>query len=115
MNLDLQRERLLAQRADMVASVAALAVNDEHLAASRANGDARVRDMTEGDSLSVEAEVNARLTTSQREAVADIDRALARIAAGSYTTCEGCGGAIPGERLEARPRVRTCVPCASRR
>jgi RNA polymerase-binding transcription factor DksA len=43
--------------------------------------------------------------------VEEIDAALARLAAGSYGTCESCGRDIPVERLEIRPAARTCVDC----
>jgi RNA polymerase-binding transcription factor DksA len=38
----------------------------------------------------------------------DVDQALARIDAGSYTTCESCGQTISEERLAAHPVARTC-------
>jgi RNA polymerase-binding transcription factor DksA len=44
-------------------------------------------------------------------ALADIDRAIARIAAGTYGRCEQCGRPIPFERLEAIPHARHCVTC----
>ena len=33
----------------------------------------------------------------------DVRRALAKLAVGSYGTCDGCGRAIPPERLDAIP------------
>ena len=47
----------------------------------------------------------------QREIV-EIDAALARIANGTYGTCEVCGGAIGRDRLRALPEVRRCVRCS---
>ena len=44
-----------------------------------------------------------------REHLADIDAALAKVAAGTYGLCEVCGEPIPDGRLEARPTARTCV------
>lgn len=35
--------------------------------------------------------------------------ARARVADGTYGTCEACGEEIPAERLEARPHVSRCV------
>jgi DnaK suppressor protein len=49
---------------------------------------------------------------AQRELV-EIDAALARIADGTYGTCEVCGGAIGRDRLRALPEVRRCVTCSS--
>ena len=41
----------------------------------------------------------------------EIDAALARIAEGTYGTCEACGGAIGRDRLRALPEVRRCLSC----
>ena len=42
-----------------------------------------------------------------------VDHALARLAAGTYPTCETCGAAIPLERQELVPWATTCVACGS--
>jgi RNA polymerase-binding transcription factor DksA len=39
----------------------------------------------------------------------DLDRAMHRIDAGTYGSCEACGHAIDPERLEARPGTRFCI------
>ena len=41
--------------------------------------------------------------------LADVDHAEARIANGSYGTCEACGRPIAPARLEAKPAARFCV------
>ncbi len=38
-----------------------------------------------------------------------VRHARARVADGTYGTCEVCGEEIPAERLEARPHVSRCV------
>ncbi len=43
-----------------------------------------------------------------------VDHALARLAAGTYATCETCGAEIPAERHELLPWATTCVSCGSR-
>jgi RNA polymerase-binding transcription factor DksA len=43
-----------------------------------------------------------------------IDDALARMDAGTYGRCVGCGRQIPPARLAAIPGVETCVDCAAR-
>ncbi len=40
-----------------------------------------------------------------------VDHALARLDAGTYTTCEACGAAISAERHEVVPWSATCVDC----
>ena len=42
-----------------------------------------------------------------------IERALEKIAEGSYGVCDGCGNPIPEKRLEAAPESVLCVACAS--
>jgi len=55
-------------------------------------------------------------TTSAARALAamlnDVRRALAKLAEGSYGTCDACGRAIPRERLDAIPWAVLCVACA---
>ena len=40
-----------------------------------------------------------------------VDHALARLAAGTYATCENCRREIPAERQELLPWATTCVAC----
>jgi RNA polymerase-binding protein DksA len=42
-----------------------------------------------------------------------VERALQRIAAGTYGTCRNCGSPIAPERLKAIPYTRYCFNCAS--
>lgn len=55
------------------------------------------------------------LAGSLAETLREIEDALARFDAGTYGRCEGCGGAIGADRLEAMPAARLCITCASRR
>ena len=43
----------------------------------------------------------------------DVDRALERLSAGTYATCENCGGSIDDADLAADPTRRTCGGCSS--
>ncbi len=43
-----------------------------------------------------------------------IDRALAKLADGTYGICDDCGRAILPARLQAAPESSLCVPCAGR-
>lgn len=47
------------------------------------------------------------------DTIGEVDRALARIEAGTYGRCVRCGTGIPEERLELRPFAGTCVACTS--
>jgi DnaK suppressor protein len=41
--------------------------------------------------------------------LSDVDRALERLEAGEFGTCEACGRSIDPDRLRARPAARYCV------
>jgi hypothetical protein len=41
--------------------------------------------------------------------------ALARLTAGGYGVCAGCGGPIGADRLAARPDAARCITCAAAR
>lgn len=83
----------------MVAANALVAVDDEH--------------DPEGGSTAFERAHVATLLSRAREHLEELDRALERLEQGRYGQYEGCGGAIPPERLEIRPAATTCVRCAS--
>jgi DnaK suppressor protein len=61
---------------------------------------------------SVPDPVAQRRSADLQGSIEEIDAALARIEAGTYGTCTGCGTAIPEERLELRPMARSCVACS---
>ncbi len=46
-----------------------------------------------------------------RSNLRDVDRALAKIDAGTYGTCERCGREIGAERLDALPWALLCIEC----
>ena len=69
----------------------------------------------EGATLAFERQHVAALAQAAREHLADIDAALARVADGSYGTCQNCGQPIGAERLAARATARTCIGCTRRR
>ena len=69
----------------------------------------------EGATLAFERQHVAALAQAAREHLADIDAALARVADGSYGTCQACGQPIGAERLAARPMARTCIGCTRHR
>ena len=54
------------------------------------------------------------LRDHNRQHLADIDAALARLDAGSYGTCTSCGNPIHPDRLEALPWTALCIDCSSR-
>jgi DnaK suppressor protein len=61
-----------------------------------------------------EREHEIALTHNARELLAQNERALARIAAGTYGVCESCEEPIGKARLQAFPRATLCVACKQR-
>jgi DnaK suppressor protein len=61
-----------------------------------------------------EREHELALTYNARELLAQAERALARIDAGTYGSCESCGEPIGKARLQAFPRATLCVSCKQR-
>lgn len=59
-------------------------------------------------------EVLCRLDESTTALLRQYEHALERLDAGAYGRCEGCGGAIEPERLDAMPQATTCRACARR-
>ncbi len=49
-----------------------------------------------------------------RSALGEVERALRKLADGTYGTCERCGQPINPARLEAMPAVKFCIACASK-
>jgi DnaK suppressor protein len=70
-----------------------------------------------GDGTSIAVERLAQVAAHERlqAMLADVKRAEAKLADGSYGTCDGCGRPISPERLEALPWATRCIDCASAR
>lgn len=104
---------LRARRAEVDLRLDRLAADERSLLADRADGTADDEHDPEGSTLSGEwsrVDVLRRAADQER---AELDAALARVAAGTYGRCEGCGRRIPLERLRVRPMAAHCVTCAA--
>jgi DnaK suppressor protein len=68
-----------------------------------------------GDATNVAAEQLSRVGAHEQlqELLADIERAQAKLADGTYGLCDECGGPIGDDRLEALPWAAECVACRS--
>ena len=56
-------------------------------------------------------EMGYTLEDNSESVLAAIERALERIEAGTYGTCQRCGKQISEERLEALPYAELCIDC----
>ena len=109
-----QRAELIAERASYVEQAESLRLEAEMLAEDMEPGDIQFDEESgEGDTLNVERERDLALSARALAAVDEIDRALAKMDAGTYGVCERCGQPIPKARLKAIPSAALCVACKS--
>ena len=100
------RALLEEERADLLAKLEELGLGSAGL----------TYDSNFADSSQVTAErgeVEA-LGATLREALGEVERALEKVADGTYGVCEDCGQAIDPLRLEAKPAARYCINCAAK-
>ncbi|MGV9305180.1 MULTISPECIES: TraR/DksA family transcriptional regulator [unclassified Nonomuraea] len=71
-------------------------------------------DQADAGAKTYEREREIALTLNTRDLVAQNERAIARIDAGTYGVCESCHKPIGKERLQAFPRATLCVSCKQR-
>ena len=67
----------------------------------------------DGTTEAVERLATTATARSIAASIKDIDRALVKIEAGTYGTCEHCGNSIGETRMKALPASIRCVECAS--
>ncbi|MCW2811894.1 MAG: hypothetical protein JWP61_2352 [Friedmanniella sp.] len=106
---DLLAERVAqaeAQRGELVAAI-------EQMRLARSLTFADDEHDPEGSTVSLDQARDVALLVRAEQTLAELRAAQQRLAAGTYGDCEGCGRAIPPERLRARPEARLCVPCSA--
>lgn len=77
-------------------------------------GDGAGHDQADVGATSFERDQELTLMNNEREMLAQIDRALGRIADGSYGVCESCEQPIGKMRVMAFPRATLCLSCKQR-
>lgn len=80
----------------------------------RNSGDGAGDDQADSGSSALEREHELTLVNNTRDLLAQTEHALARIADGTFASCESCGGPIGKARLQAFPRATLCVACKQR-
>ncbi|HVL27266.1 MAG TPA: TraR/DksA C4-type zinc finger protein [Acidimicrobiales bacterium] len=112
--LEEQRALLLSERATYAEQAETLRAEAEQLAAEMEPGDVQFDEESgEGGTMNVERERDLALSAQARAAVDEIDRALAKLEAGTYGVCERCGEPIKRARLKALPYAALCIACKS--
>jgi DnaK suppressor protein len=108
MSHETARTRLTDQRVEVVGQLAELGATEDG---------SLTDDMDFGGAFADAAAATAERTEllgiveSLRKRLAEIDKALQRIAEGTYGTCANCGREIGTARLEHRPESIHCVDC----
>lgn len=112
--LERQRDLLLSERNNYLQQAEELKAEADQLALEHEPGDVQFdEEGGEGGTSNVDREVDLVLSAQARAAITEIDRALAKIDAGTYGICEQCGKPIPEARLQALPHASLCVACKS--
>jgi DnaK suppressor protein len=102
------RTRLTEQRVEIVSQLAELGATEDG---------ALTDDMDFGGAFADAAAATAERTEllgivdSLKQRLVEIDKALQRIADGTYGICANCGKEIGAARLEHRPESIHCVDC----
>jgi DnaK suppressor protein len=107
------RRFLVKERVDSAERITALSGDLDRLIQSSEGANIDDEHDPEGATIAFErAQLAALLAASERRLV-DLDAAIARLAAGTYGSCQTCGRPIPANRLAARPATPTCLACAA--
>lgn len=108
-----QRENLRRLRAEAATRAASAASALQALVHDREGSNDDDEHDPEGVTLSSEWSRLSGLADAAAAELRQVDDALARLDAGTYGVCLGCGNSIPAARLEVRPFADRCVACAA--
>lgn len=96
-------------------SLQVLAVQEAELSGlMRDSGDGAGQDQADMGATSFERDHELTVLSSERDKLAQIERALTAINEGTYGICESCGEPIGKMRLMAFPRATLCMRCKQR-
>ena len=101
-------EVLATKRAELEAELASL-----QTPADDSGGISFGKRVGDGTSIAVERITQVAAFDRLQAMLADVVRAEAKVADGTYGRCEQCDAVIPQERLDARPWALLCVACAA--
>jgi DnaK suppressor protein len=96
--LEQRRQEILSQAATVKEPVYTIEVED-------------LPDEVDLASSESDQSMNIRLRDREQTLLKKINKALDKIEAGTYGTCETCGDEISVRRLEARPVTDLCIRC----
>ncbi|MFN3286527.1 MAG: TraR/DksA family transcriptional regulator [bacterium] len=105
------RRLLLAERERLLQELAALGERLQQVAEIGLVEAANEDDYGDVASEAIEREKGFALETSVQGMLRMVEDALRKLEAGTYGTCERCGGPIDVERLRALPFASLCIRC----
>jgi RNA polymerase-binding protein DksA len=103
---------LLAERREAEDRLAEHREGMAEVRVARADGTADDEHDPEGPTMTQEWSQRTAVLADAELELAEVLRALGRLADGSYGVCERCGKPIMVARLEARPTATLCIDCA---
>jgi DnaK suppressor protein len=107
LDLDAFEKRLIARRDELQTKLTGLSAAPE-----RGTGISFGKRIGDGTIEAVSRLTDIGVGRSLETAEGRVERALAKLAEGSYGVCDACGKPIPARRLEAIPESVVCVDCA---
>lgn len=108
--LDDLRERLLAEQAELQEQLAT--IEEQSFATSQSDLSGEVsfdEENADAGTFTFERERDLSIENNVRDLLGKIDRALGRMADGTYGVCSRCGKPIEKARLKALPYVDLCI------
>ncbi len=105
--LELERGQIMVRLRDLTAEI-------EGIVAASLGANCDDEHDPEGATIAFERERTAALHGQVEAHLGEVDRALARVAAGTYGFCRSCRRPIATERLTSLPATEFCISCASR-
>ncbi len=114
MDLEALKALLLAERDRLSRAVAEMDAGLSHSLEDSSEESPYDQHLAETAAVTLDREIDLTLEANARAVLAQIDRALDRLEAGTYGMCEKCGAPIGEERLRVAPFATLCVECKRR-
>ncbi len=114
MDLEALKQALIAERERLGREVADL---DADLSSSLEDSSEESpydQHLAETAAVTLDREIDLTLEENAKARIAQIDRALAKMAKGGYGACDKCGQPIGEDRLKAAPFATLCIECKRR-
>lgn len=104
------RERLLEERIELQEQLTTIEDNSFATTQSDLSGDVGLDDESaDAGTATFEREKDLSIEQNVRDLLQKIERALKRMEAGTYGTCDRCGKPIEKARVKALPYVDLCI------